>query len=81
MNINGYEYTEPEVLEALKQKGYLILKFETYNEEPIHGSCFIKHYFTTKCAVKGSQLPSDENIWFKVAEKEFKKSFVKPTLK
>ncbi|SIT25540.1 hypothetical protein SAMN05421786_11524 [Chryseobacterium ureilyticum] len=80
MEINGYEYTEDEVLEALKKKGYLILKFETYNEEPIHGSTFVKHYFTTKCAVKGNQLPSDENIWFKVAEREFEKPFFKPDL-
>lgn len=80
MIINGYEYTESEVLNALKKKGYLILKYETYNEEPIHGSRFIKTYFTTKCAVKGNQLPSDENIWFKVAKKEFNKPVSKPNL-
>ncbi|MDM1557076.1 hypothetical protein HX126_21200 [Chryseobacterium indologenes] len=80
MIINGYEYTESEVLEALKKRGYLILKFETFNEESIHGSGFIKHHFITKCAVKGNELPSDENIWFKVANKEFDKPLIKPSL-
>ena len=38
MKINGFEYTEIEVLEALRKKGYTILPYRTYTETPIHGS-------------------------------------------
>ena len=80
MKINGFEYTESEVLEALRKKGYLILPFRTYKETPIHGSGFTKDWYDTKCAVKADQLPSDENIWQNVAIKEFQKEFIKPKL-
>lgn len=80
MKINGYEYTESEVLEALRLKGYLILPFKTYNERHIHGSRFEKEYYNTNCAVKGSDLPSDESVWHKVAVEEFQKFFAKPKL-
>lgn len=80
MKINGFEYTETEVLEALKKRGYLILPYRTYREEYIHGSCFIKDWYDTKVAIKGSQLPADEYIWTNVALKEFQKTFVKPKL-
>lgn len=80
MNINGFEYTQPEVLDALREKGYIILPFRTYNERHIHGSHFEKEWFDTKCAVKGSDLPSDDNLWQNVAIKEFTKSFTKPKL-
>lgn len=80
MKINGYEYTESEVLDALRLKGYLILPFKTYNERHIHGSRFEKYWYDTKCAVKGADLPSDENVWQNVAIKEFQKSFTKPKL-
>ena len=80
MKINGFEYTESEVLEALRQKGYTILPYRTYTETPIHGSSFTKDWYDTKCAVKADQLPSDENIWHNVAIKEFQKEFIKPKL-
>ena len=80
MKINGFEYTESEVLEALRRKGYLILPYRTYTEMPIHGSGFTKDWYDTKCAVKADQLPSDENIWHNVAIKEFQKEFIKPKL-
>lgn len=80
MKINGFEYTESEILDALRQKGYLILSYETYREVPVHGSRFVKEWYTTKCAVKGPDLPSDVNIWTNVAIKEFQKEFVKPKL-
>lgn len=80
MNINGFEYTEAEVLEALREKGYLILPFRTYTETHLHGSRFIKDWFITKCALKGADLPSDENIWQNVAIKVFTKNFTKPKL-
>ena len=80
MKINGFEYTEQEVLEALRKKGYTILPYRTYTETPIHGSGFTKDWYDTKCAVKADQLPSDENIWQNVAIKEFQKEFIKPKL-
>lgn len=80
MKINGFEYTESEILEALKKKGYLILSYKTYHEVHIHGSAFIKDWYDTKCALKGSDLPSDLNIWTNVAIKEFQKEFIKPKL-
>ena len=80
MKINGFEYTEQEVLEALRKKGYTILPYRTYTETPIHGSGFTKDWYDTKCAVKAGQLPSDENVWQNVAIKEFQKEFIKPKL-
>ena len=80
MKINGFEYTESEVLEALRKKGYTILPYRTYTETPIHGSGFIKDWYWTKCAVKADQLASDENVWQNVAIKEFQKEFIKPKL-
>ena len=80
MKINGFEYTEQEVLEALRTKGYTILPYRTYTETPIHGSGFTKDWYDTKCAVKAGQLPSDENIWQNVAIKEFQKPLTKPKL-
>lgn len=80
MKINGFEYTESEVLEALRKKGYTILPYRTYTETPIHGSSFTKDWYDTKCAVKADQLPSDENVWQNVAIKEFQKEFIKPKL-
>ena len=80
MKINGFEYTESEVLEALRTKGYNILPYRTYTETPIHGSGFTKDWYDTKCAVKADQIPSDENVWQNVAIKEFQKEFIKPKL-
>lgn len=80
MKINGYEYSENEILDALRKKGYLILPYKTYNESHIHGSHFHKEWYNTKCAVKGAEIPSDENIYSKVAVREFEKEFTKPNL-
>lgn len=80
MKINGFEYTEQEVQDALRKKGYLLLPYRTYTERHIHGSTFEKDWFETKVALKGAELPSDERIWTNVAIKEFQKEFVKPQL-
>ena len=80
MKINGFEYTKSEVLEALRRKGYTILPYRTYTETPIHGSGFTKDWYWTKCAIKGADIPSDENVWQNVAIKEFQKEFIKPKL-
>ena len=70
MKINGFEYTEQEVLEALRSKGYLILVYvsEEIGRTPI------------KCAVKGDELPCEKNMWQNVALKVFQRTFVKPKL-
>lgn len=80
MKLNGLEYSESEILEALKQKGYLILPFKDYTERHIHGSRFEKYWFETKCAVKENETASEKNIWQNVAIKEFQKEFTKPKL-
>ena len=80
MKINGYEYSESEILEALREKGYHILPFKTYHERHIHGSAFHKEWFETKCALKEGEIPSEENIYTNVAIREFQKNFVKPKL-
>ncbi|WP_312395676.1 hypothetical protein [Chryseobacterium sp.] len=80
MKINGFEYKESEVLDALRAKGYLIIPYRTYDEVHIHGSRFVKEWYDTQCAVRGDEIPSDENTWQNVAIKEFQKSFTKPKL-
>lgn len=80
MIINGFTYTEEEILDALRQKGYLILPYRDYHETHIHGSGFVKEWYDTKCAVKGAELPSEKNIWTNVAIREFQKEMKKPPL-
>ena len=80
MKINGFEFTQEEIFEALRQKGYLILPYRTYTERHIHGSRFEKDWFDTYCAVKGDLLPFDGNMWQNVAIVEFTKHFTKPPL-
>ncbi|QDP85214.1 hypothetical protein FNJ88_06405 [Chryseobacterium sp. SNU WT5] len=80
MKINDHEYSKEEVLAALKKKGYLILKHTFHDEEHVHGSRFIKHHYTTECALKGRDLPEESNQWQKVAENEFQQINVKPPL-
>ncbi|GAA5096813.1 hypothetical protein GCM10023210_31080 [Chryseobacterium ginsengisoli] len=80
MLINGHRYREEEVLFALRQEGFKIVPFETYRETHIHGSTFIKDYYTTKCAVKGDQEPTDENVWSIIARKIFEIKKDKPKL-
>lgn len=80
MTINGFNYTEEEILDALRQKGYLILHYRDYHEKHIHGSGFVKEWYDTKCAVKGAELPCEKNIWTNVAIREFQKEMKKPPL-
>ena len=80
MKINGHEYTKEEILEALKKKGYRIVPHTFYDEEHIHGSTFIKHYYTTECALKITDRPSEKNQWHVIAKKEFERLPGKPPL-
>ena len=76
ININGFEYTKKEVLEALKRKGYLILKhtFPQQNED------IQAQMICTECALKGQDLPSESTQWHYVASREFQKQIVRPPL-
>lgn len=78
--INGHQYTQEEIFEALRAKGYLILRYNyTDTDESFPGgveSFEIKTY----CALKGADMPSEKNLWENVAIREFQKGFVKPKL-
>ena len=80
MKINEHEYTQEEIFEALRAKGYLLLRYNyTDTDESFPGgveSFEIKTY----CALKGADMPSEKNLWENVAIKEFQKEFVKPKL-
>lgn len=80
MTINGFGYKGHEVLDALRQKGYLILDWVwEYTDETFPGGIeLIKQ--KTKVALKGADMPCEANIWSNVAIREFQKEFVKPKL-
>ncbi|MCZ2084142.1 MAG: hypothetical protein LC112_07690 [Flavobacteriales bacterium] len=80
MKINGHEYTQQEIFEALRKKGYLLLRYTyTANDETFPNG--VEHFqVNTYCALKGADLPSEKNLWENVAIREFQKSFVKPPL-
>ena len=80
MKLNGFEYTEDEILEALRAKGYLILKTELYFEDQTFPNDWEVFRRDVKCAVKGDELPCEKNQWENVAIREFQKNFVKPKL-
>lgn len=72
MTINGFEYTQDEVLEALKKKDYMIVRWNyEYIDDTFPNGKTLENIITF-CALK-KDLPSEENIWYKVAEKEFAK--------
>jgi hypothetical protein len=80
MKLNGFEYTESEIFEDLRAKGYLLLRYTyTGTDETFPGG--IENFeVETFCAVKGSDLPSEKNLWENVAIKEFQKKIIKPKL-
>lgn len=78
--INGFHYTQIEVLEALRKKGYLILKHCYLESDESFPNGIETYTVNTFCAVKGSDLPSEKNLWENVAIKEFQKEFIKPKL-
>lgn len=76
ININGFEYTKKEVLEALKRKGYLILK-HTF---PQQNADYQTKTICSEYALKGQDLPSESTKWHYVASREFQKQIVRPPL-
>ena len=80
MIINGFTYTEEEILEALHQKGYVILPWVwIYEDETFPGGVELVRR-PTKVALKGADLPCEKNIWTNVAIREFQKEMKKPPL-
>ncbi|MEI7487766.1 MAG: hypothetical protein WCJ72_10210 [Chryseobacterium sp.] len=80
MKINGFEYSKEEVLEALKSKGYLILRYSYLASDQTFPGGVQTWEVHDLCAVKGADLPSEKNLWENVAIKEFQKEFIKPKL-
>ncbi|SEG39015.1 hypothetical protein SAMN05421847_2167 [Halpernia humi] len=74
MIINGHEYTKEEIFEALKMKGFTLLPFIYQDQEAAFMGGVDFFEVTTKCAVKGYDLPALKNTWDKVALKEFEKT-------
>lgn len=80
MKINGHDYTKEEIFEALRKKGYLLLKY-TFTDYDVTFPGGIECFeIDTYCALKGGDLPDIKNTWENVAIREFQKSFVKPPL-
>lgn len=80
MKINGHEYTEAEIFEALRKKGYLLLRFTYTDTDETFPGGTETFEIDTFCALKGADMPSEKNTWENVAIREFQKSFVKPPL-
>ncbi|MGD1319178.1 hypothetical protein [Chryseobacterium sp. 2R14A] len=80
MRINGFEYTQTEVLEALKRKGYNIVSWTYHWQDETFPNGKTNEVAIVKCALKFGEEPSEENIWYKIAESEFQKINFKPVL-
>lgn len=80
MKLNGHNYTKNEVFEALRQKGYLLLKYSYTDYDETFPGGTESFEVNTHCALKGADLPSQSNTWQNVAIKVFQKSFTKPPL-
>lgn len=78
--INGFIYTQSEVLDALRNKGYLLLRYSYTGTDETFPNGIETYTIDTLCAVKGSDLPEEKNAWQNVAIKEFQKEFIKPKL-
>ena len=80
MKLNGHDYSKEEIFEALRTKGYLLLRYTyTGTDETFPGG--VENFeIETFCALKGADMPSEKNLWENVAIREFQKGFVKPKL-
>jgi hypothetical protein len=79
MKINGFQYTESEIFEALRAKGYLLLKYTYTGTDETFPGGVETFKIDTFCALKGGDMPSEKNIWENIALKEFQ-NFTKPKL-
>lgn len=72
MKINGFEYSENEVLEALKSKGYNIVRWTYHWQDETFPNGNSNEVTIVMCALSAGEVPSENNIWYKVAEQQFK---------
>ena len=80
MKINGYDYTDAEIFEALRAKGYLLLKYTYTGTDETFPGGVESFKIETFCALKGADMPCEKTLWENVAIREFQKGFVKPKL-
>lgn len=80
MKLNGHEYTQTEVFEALRKIGYLLLRYTYIDKDETFPGGTEEFTVETYCALKAGDLPSEKNLWENVALKEFQKTFLKPPL-
>ena len=80
LKLNGYQYTRAEVFEALRAKGYLLLRYTYQDTDETFPGGVETFEVNTYCALKGADLPSQKNVWENVAIREFQKGFIKPKL-
>lgn len=80
MKINGYDYSQEEVFEALYRKGYTIVYYQYILTDEIFPGGYEDFTIKTFCAIKCGEKPTQENTWENVAIKEFTKEYVKPKL-
>lgn len=78
--INGHHYTQEEIFEALRVKGYLLLRYNYTDTDETFPGGVESFEIKTYCALKGADMPSEKNLWENVAIREFQKRFVKPKL-
>ena len=80
MNINGHEYTQEEVFEALHYKGYVIVYYQYILTDETFPGGYEDFLIKTHCAIKDNEIPCEKNLWENVAIREFTKEFIKPKL-
>lgn len=80
IKLNGYEYTKDEVFTALQKKGYSFRYWTFHWKDETFPNGITMETATVICALKDGEEPSEQNAWYKVAEKEFKKTNYKPIL-
>ncbi|ROI02894.1 hypothetical protein EGH90_12425 [Kaistella haifensis] len=78
--INGFLYTQAEIFEALRTKGYLLLRYNYTDTDETFPGGVETFEIKTYCALKGEDMPCEKNLWQNVAIREFQKEFVKPKL-
>lgn len=79
MTINNHHYTEEEVFEALRKKGYRLIDHTFTDFDETFPNGIESFEIDTVCALKGDEVPSIENTWENVALKIWQ-NFTKPPL-
>ena len=81
MKINGFEYTQDEIMEALQNKGYYFVEHDFLFEDETFPNGMETFERTLLCAIKkDKETLTESDILENVAIKEFQKEFIKPKL-